>query len=272
MDIRCIAVDMDGTLLNSKRICTERTRKALKAAHDKGIFVTLATGRIYGQAVTFMKEMGFTAPIISSNGAVVRNDDTVYHIDLLPTEHLAWAQKVAREMDTNYFFFGDNYIYYQKDNQAHALFKKWGMETLLPDGSKLLVGYDTHEEVLAAVDGHGVKALIYEADLEKNARIRAALAENTSIRVVNSEPTNLDVGNPWVNKGIGVGPLAKALGILPQQIMGVGDGENDYELLKESGFAVAMGNSVPILKEIADYVAPSNDEDGLAVAIEKFVL
>lgn len=272
-NIKCIALDMDFTLLNSRRECTPRTVAALRSAYDMGVTVTLATGRVYGQAVMWMRDMGFNAPMITSNGAVVRDRDTVYYKDILAADALEYTQRVAESFNTNYFFFGDKYVYFQKDNKGEHIISKWGgKEVLTDDGTPLMHPYDTHEELLAAAKGHTVKTLIFEEDLEKNALIKAELAKFKGLRVVNSEPTNLDISNPWIHKGIAVPELARALNIEVSEIMAAGDGENDKELIREAGFGVAMGNAVPSVKAVADYVADHVDNDGLARAIEEFVL
>ncbi len=264
---KLIALDMDGTLLREDKTISEKTKEAIKQAKDKGVKVVLASGRPIEGLQKYLKELdliGDEQYVVSYNGAVVQNTGTkevINHITLQGSD-LKDLYKVSQELNVN----------------IHAFSNKGCITPKMTKYSELegtMNGIDVHvidyNEVTA--DEPIIKMMLVDEPeiLEKViAQLPKALYEKYTI--VRSAPFFLEFLNIAVNKGEGVKALAEKLGIKQEEVICIGDAGNDEHMIRYAGLGVAMENGFDELKAIADYITGTNEEDGVAQVIEKFIL
>ena len=258
--IKMIGLDLDGTLLNTKKELTENTRRVLREAIDAGILVLMATGRPYTGIPAELRNFPGIHYALTSNGARVLDTDhnKLLIEQLLPMESAKKALRIFEKYDTL------SEIYF--DGQGYADPNMWNYvrttRIAVPDIQDVIIKENRSMDK--------VQALF--ADMEERAAAWKELSELKELELVGSLSYNIEINAAGVNKGTALVALGEMLGIPRESIMACGDGDNDVHLLREVGFGVAMANAQPQVKEAADYITASNDEDGVARAIEKFAL
>ena len=265
---KLIALDMDGTLLTSEKKISENTKKALKEAEAKGVKVVLASGRPLSGITKFLEELDLLKSedhTLSFNGGIVINNKTqnIITSTLLKGSDLKDIYKIANELDVN----------------IHAFSVREGLIT--PKMSQ----YTQHE-----CDINGIEATIKdfneiedEEDIVKVMMIDPQEKLDEAIKklpkylydkysVFKSAPFFLEFTNKEVDKGKGLKKLGEYLGIKQEEIIACGDAGNDLSMIKYAGLGVAMKNATDDVKEAADYITLSNDEDGIVHVVNKFIL
>lgn len=273
MSIKLVVTDLDGTLLTSDKKVSPRAMRAIEAMREKGVYFTIATGRNTASAAGIIRQFQIQAPVIVGNGAFVHDPDgkKFYHKELMPEKDIQTVMDVTREMDTSFYAFDEELIYCPR-TRATEESVRWFAIAKNPILQKSFRWFDTYEQVMEAVSGRTAKLLIIEGDLEKNARVRAEVERRVKVMIVNSEPEKLDISNYGVSKGRAIRQVAEILGLKKEEVLALGDGENDAEMMENAGIGVAMKNAVDAVKNAADFVTLDNDADGFAYAIERFVL
>ncbi len=272
-DIRLIALDLDGTVFTTDKRITDRTLAAVKAALDAGIVVMTASGRqLAGLPKSLLAVPGMRYAMTSNGGAVVdiRTGEAVYK-DLLPYEQACQVARVLAGADAmaEYYHEGKSYA-------DRAGFEKTLRSDLMPAWFKDYVKIsripvdDFTERVLSG-QCHIEKFLISFEDMEERERVRKALLVIPHLTIASGNDFNIEVNSETGTKGHTLTAFAAALGISPGQIMAFGDSENDLTMLRAAGHAVAMANAIPEAKAVADEVTLSNDEDGVALVIERLL-
>lgn len=268
-----IGLDLDGTLLTDKKEITARTRRALERAIEKGVTVLVATGRPWMGVPEELRNFPGMRYALTSNGARIINtyDSSVIEEHLLSAGLAKKALEICGKYDTlqEVYFDGQGYAPAEKMARVECYHKNPNMweymrKTRIPveDIFRLV------EEENRSLDK--VQALF--ADMEERSAAWRELEKLEGFELVGSLKYNIEINAAGVNKGTGLLNLGKLLDISREEIMAFGDGDNDTVMLREVGFGVAMGNAEEMVKEAADYVTLTNEEDGVAYAIEKFVL
>lgn len=271
--IKMIGLDLDGTLLTSDKRLTPYTRAVLEKALEQGVVVLVSTGRPISAIPKEILEIPGMKYAVTSNGARVLDIETqeVLHESMISMETAEQLLDILNDYDAIQEVFIDGISYARSKELEHAY--------------DYFLNPSMAEYVLTTrVQVEDVKAVLHE----KQARVdkvhgmfrsaedtQAALEELKKIPgvvIASSIGNNLEMNKEGTDKGKGLLKLGESLGIKKEEIMACGDGMNDLEMLKAVGFGVAMANGEPQVKEIADYIAEPNDEDGVAKAIEKFVL
>ena len=274
--IKMIGLDLDGTLLNTKKELTDHTRRALTEAIDAGILVLMATGRPFTGIPEELRTFPGIHYALTSNGARVLDTDhnKILIEQLLPLESARKALHIFEKYDTlsEIYFDGQGYADAAKlDNvgKYHHDPNMWNYvrttRIAVPD----------IRDVIAKENRSMDKVQALFADMEERAAAWKELKELSELKeleLVGSLSYNIEINAAGVNKGTALVALGEMLGIPRESIMACGDGDNDVHLLQEVGFGVAMANAQPQVKEAADHITASNDEDGVARAIEKFAL
>ncbi len=267
--IRLIALDLDGTLLDSQKYLSPGNRRALLKCIQKGIEVVPCTGRIWSGVPDFIREFPGIRYAITVNGAVVED---IYEKKILDERKLNWQQTVEiLELAGHFQTMYDVYIDGSGWGEARFMerMEDYGISPVIRKMIK-----ETRRVVPNVIEEVKMRACSVEkinyffGDLQERQRAREALLLRGDVLVSSSFPNNLEINAPGAAKGEALLRLAKKLGIEPQQTMGFGDGENDLTLIQKAGIGVAMGNAVESLKEEANYVTSTNDEDGVAAALE----
>ncbi|MDQ0207150.1 Cof-type HAD-IIB family hydrolase [Alkalicoccobacillus murimartini] len=241
-EIKLVALDIDGTLLDSKHELSEENMKAIAEAQAQGVYVVLSTGRSLMTCSEYAKTLNLGSYLVTVNGSeiwdtegklVERNkleSHLVQKMWDLSNEHgtHAWATAVG-EVWRN-----------EMPEDIHAT--EW-----------LKFGFDVQDDVIR----HAI-----QKELESHAELE----------ISNSSPTNLEINAAGINKARGLEKVCGYLGLTMDQVMSVGDSLNDLAMIKEAGIGVAMGNAQDFVKDHADWITLTNDEAGVASAIRKWVL
>ncbi|MBS5955929.1 MAG: HAD family phosphatase [Clostridiales bacterium] len=272
MDIKLIALDLDGTLLNSKKQLSKENRKALTECIVNGILVVPCTGRTADGIPSEIKDIDGIRYAIATNGAVIHDlkENTV-----LDTRMLTWEK--AMEL----LKFVDNYpVMYDPYIEGRGITEPKFFENLsdycLTDALQDLVKKtrDLHPSIIDYVRNIRKpveKINLFFPDMEGRARLRAELNKQADILVTSSIPNNLEINALGASKGEAIHRLADLLGIDRAQTMAIGDGENDFTMIRMAGVGVAMKNASEELQAEANYVTETNDDDGVAAAIYRLV-
>lgn len=273
MDIRLIALDLDGTLLDSRKCLSQRNYAVLQECMRRGIEIVPCTGRIWQGVPDSVRLMPGIHYAITINGAVVEQVETGEILDerKFPLETALEILELAKSFDTMYDAYAGGLAFGEARFMDHM--DRYGIPSQLQ--SMVRSTRQVVPDVMAKVRELNCpveKINYFFGDLEERMRARKALEQREDLVISASFPYNLELNTPGATKGEAIQRLAKHLGLSGEQTMGFGDGENDVTTMTMSGFGIAMSNGMEVVKQAADYITLSNDEDGVAVAIEKFVL
>jgi hypothetical protein len=264
---------MDGTLLNSNGKISDRNIKAVKLAHEKGVKVTICTGRVYTSAAYYGDLIGVKVPIIALNGAYIKEKDRdeVIYKSVLGKEKCNKILNILKKYDIYPHFNAPDIIFTEKIIYSSEGYSKQNEE--LPEKWKIKIQVSKDWDSIFEKYGDSIiKCIAIDDDLEKIKAAKKELKQHDEFEVVSSSSNNIEIMCKGVSKGRAVEVLAGFYGIKREEIMCIGDNENDISMIKYAGLGVAMGNAEETLKNIADFITDNNDEDGVAKAIEKFIL
>jgi Cof subfamily protein (haloacid dehalogenase superfamily) len=288
MPIRLLALDLDGTLLNSHGELSERNLKAIAAARASGVRVALVTGRRFRDARPLALQLGLDVPIISHNGALTKHARTLetVAVTLLPLEAAREVLRIGRADGADALVSDDPhgagvlvYDHLNDDNQALAKYIAW---------ARRIHGDEADEAVrrVAALEDYLDHAPVHIAFSGNIARMRnlderLRVELNDRVKVLSTiypklDFALLDVLHPEVSKGVGVKAAADELRVTREEVMAIGDNFNDLEMLQYAGTSVLMGNAEDSLRELLPesagyHTTTTNNEDGVALAIEKYI-
>jgi 5-amino-6-(5-phospho-D-ribitylamino)uracil phosphatase len=283
--IRLIALDLDGTLLTSRGVVSERNRRALEAAREQGARVALVTGRRFRDARPLALELGLDVPLISHNGALTKHARTLENVAvfLLPLDAAHDVLRIGRAHEMDAMVSDDPhgkgllvYDHIRDDNQPLARYIAWSRRIHGDEAEEAirrvpsLSDYLDHAPVHISFSGTvgQMQALGQKLKREMEGRVKVF-----STIYPKQDFALLDILHPSVSKGTGVAATAAEYGLTSDEVMAVGDNFNDLEMLHYAGTAVVMGNADAALRDTDGFhTTATNDEDGVALAIEQFVL
>lgn len=258
------AFDLDGTLLNNSFQISDRNREAIRKLVEKGITVVLVSGRMNATILPFSRKLGLEAPIISYNGALVKHSKTseVYHHLPVPGNLAMRVIDLASQWNLHLNVCLDDSVYVAQKTVWSQLYDSRTGATSIPVG-------DLHQ-----FDGQAPTKLqtITDPGLTNPWLEKFKSEFGNQLYITKTMPEYIEFMHPEVSKGKALSALAKRFGISKERIVAFGDSYNDETMFKASGFSIAMGNAVQLLKDCADYISSSNDEDGVAEAIDKLLI
>lgn len=275
MGIRLIATDLDGTLLDDKKRVPERNMLALQECTARGIVIVPATGRTVRGIPDMIRELPGVRYVITTNGAVVADLEENCIIDScrLPMEKaveiMELAENSSDEIMYDAYIDGDGFTMERFLSNVRYYVKTEGMEELVRKTRQVVP--DTIQYVkdqAKEVD----KINFFFVDMDAKERMRELLKAVEGILVTSSIPNNLEINAFGADKGGALLRLASYLNMEPAETMAFGDGENDLSMMEKAGVGIAMENGEKSVKKAADYVTLTNEEAGVAAAIEKFIL
>lgn len=273
-DIKMIGLDLDGTLLNTEKKLTDHTRNILGRAIERGVTVLPATGRpLTGIPNDIMTFPGIRYAV-TANGARIVDlvGNKVLFEKLVPYE----TGKKILEICSQYDALLE--VYYNGAGYADET-KLQKIQEYVPKAPMAYYIESTRRPVRSVVELFKEKRLptdkvqaIFRTEEDCKKAWKKIEKEVPDIEITGALSNNIEVNVKGVNKGKGLLMLGELLGIRREQIMACGDGSNDIAMLKEAGLGVAMENAMEPVKDAADVLTLSNDSDGVAAAIEKYVL
>ena len=257
---KMIILDCDGTLLNSKKELTDKTIKSIKRVIKCGTSVIIASARPYYRLKAYINALGLDNQytIAFNGGAVIDNStDTVVYSKTFKSFEVEDIVKRAYEYNTEFFLYSANAIYSSFNDEKY---KKKN-----PD-----VNFHVIKDGFTVSD-YNIYKIAYVNAPEKTVRLRSDLPREflTKYEASSSVPQFIEFVPKGVNKAEAIDKVCELLKINKNEIIAFGDQENDIPLLEYSGYAVAMGNAPDIVKNIADEVTLKNDEDGVALTLDK---
>lgn len=275
MAYKLVCIDVDGTLLNRRGAISKRTRDVLVKAHELGVHIVVSTGRMYTDAEYYSNLIGVRSPVIASNGAFIKDKDSkkVIYKDVFGSELSLELLAVFRKHQINPYFCTPQKFYY-----GTILFKLFylGSKILGKRSNKLDLEYvfswKQWQKVLHKEHDNIVKSEIIYREPALIQGLKNELLQLPQIEIVDSSKYNIEITRKGVSKGKAVEILAAFYGLKREEILVIGDSINDLSMIEFAGIGIAMGNALDIVKERADYITDSNDNEGVAKAINKFIL
>jgi Cof subfamily protein (haloacid dehalogenase superfamily) len=270
MAIKLITSDLDGTLLNSKKVVSERDRAAIMAAESMGIMVTLASGRSSPEAWAFARMAGIShSPVISNNGPRVQAPDgTTIAEECLEPELVREVMRRWNTLGISYVLYNNDTMFYSVKPLDYDKYPEYGARM----GAHIQCDFD-RDRMMGEGAEHAHKLVYYDDDTEMYNRAVAMLTDLKDILELNSSSrNNIEVMHKGVDKGWAVRQLQKYYGLKREEIMAFGDADNDRQMLLNSGWPVVMSNGTDEMKAIARIIAPDCDSSGVGQIIEEYVL
>ena len=272
-DIRIIALDLDGTLLDSDKNLSEANRAALAAAAAKGILVVPTTGRFFGMMPPAVRDLPFVRYAITVNGEQVydRETDTAIVREELPLAQALEIMRFLDGFDVIYDCYQDNW-----GRMTRAMQEKAEEYAQCPHYVKMIrefrKPYPDLKEYLAEQGRDVQKIMLFARDPAVRDRILADIQTHfDDLAVSTSTFNNLEINTATAHKGRAIERFAAHFGWTLANCMAFGDGLNDLSMVKMAGTGVAMANAAPEVLAAADYVTLSNDADGVAAALRHFL-
>ncbi|MEH7391859.1 HAD family hydrolase [Bacillus sp. JJ1503] len=257
MNVRAIFIDMDGTLLKASNSISSRNKEAINRLINQGVKVFLATGRHYDITVPYHKEIGLQTPMICLNGAAIHDAESGRIIQMKTVRlNEERFHNLTAESPCNVIIHTANGIYYKESNKEIDYWAKVGQIPPLYIGDLRQVNY---QDVLKYSVRTGAPCPELSALFKKEAEV---IDWNDGFELV----------APNVSKWSAIKSLLTEFRMSPSEVVAIGDGPNDIEMLRHAGTGVAMGNACEKVKAAADFITGHHENDGLAEFIERNLL
>ncbi|MBQ1234434.1 MAG: HAD family phosphatase [Oscillospiraceae bacterium] len=263
MNYRLMAVDMDGTLLNSENQITPVTEAAIKQAMEKGLKFTLCTGRPLQGVLRYVEQLQLDCPIITYNGAMIVHSGSgeVLFSQNMDSDEARRVWDIADKAGMAVFVWSAGELFARAPGEKVAFYEEItktkakeivDFEELVQRGVTKLLWYDEPKSLDGWVDD-----------------LKGAGFEKTTF--TKSRAYFLEFFSAYTSKAVAMEKLGEYYGIDKSEMIAVGDQTNDLPMIEYAGLGVAMGNAVDAVKAVAGYITDTNENDGVAKVIEKFI-
>ena len=264
MKYKLLALDIDGTLLNDRRELTDRTVMAIKRAIDSGVYVTLCTGRPIQGVKWLVERLGIITPVITYNGAEIvdpATNEVLFKTQLLPEDAVKIAEW-GKDRGVTLIVWSQGELYGYPMNERVDFYKQIAL---------------TEPKEVTDIKGlaeEGITKIIWFDEIDRINQLKTQLNKSDfeSVTYVTSNPKFLEFFNSEVSKRISMERLAEILGVSREETVAIGDGYNDVPMLEGAGLSIAMGNAPDDIKALCVAVTDDNNNDGVAKAIERYIL
>lgn len=261
--IKMVATDIDGTILKWSFEYSDEVKKCIKKLKANGVKVVLVTGRMHCAALGIAKELGIDTPIVSYQGGMIKEfskcDDVLFRNDMdseKAVEIIDWAH----ENNVHINLYMDDVLYVEEDS-----------ETIRKYTDARFIDYHVCKfDKLKIKNVNKILAIDFQNPERVTGWVNDLSKMYPDLYIIKSTPYFCEIAAKNATKGRAVEFLQKKWGLKKEEILAIGDQDNDIELLKAGGIAVAMGNATETLKACADYITDTVDNDGWAKAVEKF--
>jgi len=266
LTIRLVAIDLDDTLLRDDWTISPRVIQAIQKAQAQGVKITIATGRMTISARPYAEQLGLDVPMITYHGAMIQqvlSRDILFRCVIPSTLATEIVEDVAR--------LGVHAQIYLKDRVITPELNDWSDEYARIASVRI---EEADLSILLSQEPEGVEKILLMGEESALDQLAPLLRQRYGemVHITKSKPCFLEITHSSVNKGVALAALAERLGIDQSEVMAIGDSFNDLEMINYAGFGVAMGNARQEIQDRADYVTATNEEDGVAEAIERYVL
>lgn len=243
MAYKLIALDMDGTLLDDNLQISDQNIMWIRKAMENGVTVILSTGRGHINAIDYADQLNLNTPMITVNGSEIwETPRKLLHRTLLSSEHVERLYELSTKHETVWFWaYSTNGILFNRDNW-HEM-------------SKPIHNYEW------------LKFGFYSEDLDLLHAIHSDIEAWDCLEITNSSIFNIELNAKGVSKASALHQLCQHINITMDQVIAMGDSLNDIKAIEQVGMGVAMENAQPLVKQKANYITSSNNEDGVAKAI-----
>lgn len=268
---KLLAFDYDGTAAVGGQPPTDRVRQAVSAARDHGAILVLATGRPYASAADYAQTLDLDAPVICFQGAMVREicgGKRLLFLEPAPADAMCEILALADERGLELNLYSEERMYVVDRGRPASFYERWfGVEM------EFVKSYPEMCDVFAAMGRPPLKGLFIGAP-ETNGAFRDELSQRFAGRLaaVRSHDMFVEVHSTQASKGHGLRFLAQYYGVSQAETIAVGDSGNDCSMIEWAGLGVAVANASPDVLSVADVIAPSVTDDGLADVIERYIL
>ena len=262
--ISLVLADVDGTLLTAEKVLTPRALAAVRALHTADIGFAITSGRPPRGMAMLVEPLALRTPIASFNGGIFVNPDmTIMEQHVLPTDVAGCALEIILHHGMDVWVYAGNDWLIRDINAPHVKREQWSVKFAptvvasfeqIPANAVKIVGVSDDHDLVARCEGDAQAAL------------------GAAASAARSQPYYLDVTHPNANKGTVVTTLSKLLSVPVSEIATIGDMPNDVLMFRNSGLSIAMGNASPDVQAQAILVTSSNEDEGFAKAIERFIL
>ncbi|MBU8772483.1 HAD family hydrolase [Cytobacillus oceanisediminis] len=281
--IKCIASDMDGTLLTATQKITPENIEAIKTAQEKGVEVVIATGRSYFEASFVLDEAGISCPIICANGAEVRAaDGKVVSFNPLDKDLAKKAVYILVQNNVYFEVYTNQGTYTIDEDRGVSIivdiFLSGNPEADIDEVTKaaeerftkgLVRKVNSYDELFNSDEHQIYKLLAFSFEPDFLVSAKEDLLKLEGMAVSSSGDENLELTSVNAQKGIALEAFVKEKGISLLETMAIGDNYNDLSMFKRAGRSVAMGNADDIIKAQCDVVTSANEDSGVAKAIRE---
>jgi len=263
--VKLLLADVDGTLVTSQKELTPRAIEAVHKLHDAGVLFTVTSGRPPRGMAMLIEPLDIKLPIAAFNGGVMVNPDmSVIEQRVLPEDLVVPVSDTMQSFDLDVWLYSGADWYVPKADGPHVARESWTVKfdpKIMKDGVKGLT--QNVAKLVGVSDDHDAVQRAY-------AEVHDKFGDH--VAAAPSQPYYLDVTHPQANKGEVAKYLAAKYGLKPEEIATIGDMPNDVLMFAHSGLSIAMGQASSEVKRAARRVTTSNDDEGFANAVEKFIL
>ena len=260
--IKMIATDIDGTILSGELgYFTPNVKECITNLSNLGIKVVLVTGRMHSSAINLAKELGITTPLVSYQGGLIKDDAKVYYKKVLDPIKAKKIINWAKENNIHINLYMDDVLFVENDND---IIKKYA------DVQRISYRVCDFKD-LKIENVNKILAIDYLDADKVTGWLNYLTEEFPELYIVKSTPHFCEISNAEAKKSSAVEFLCKYWNIKKEEVLTIGDQNNDIELLKTGGIKIAMGNGTPELKKYADFITDTVNNDGFVKAVEKFI-
>lgn len=267
---KLISLDMDNTTLNTEHKISKRTKTALCKAHEKGVKIIINTGRTYQEVESYIEQLDFVDYIVTSNGSVLfdKTSNEFHKINELNKKYVDFCHEIC-SCDKDKLMLlvaGESLCYSDKIYEYSEWKPKFENFVGIKIGMKDNLLENLNDSYIAKAVVIGDRNLLEKVKMEMDIKFKGELELKYSLDCA------LEILSPEMDKSEGVKWVMNKFGIYQNETIAIGDGENDIGMIRHAELGIAMANACDSLKKVADYITLSNSEDGVAHAVEKFVL
>lgn len=272
MRYKLFVTDMDGTLLNSNKDITRENKTAINKLIENGVEVLLASGRHTAMLKEYPKRLGINTPVVGCNGGIISNLKTgeIHYISEMKIDSVVKSIEIANKLDLDFWIYEKDNIYYSSETDRIRMLSA-NNKSVSEDEIVPLKKYNGISEIIEA-SGKILKVLfILIGHQDVRETLYQELSKISDIEFCQSSDVFIDVMNKGTTKGRAVQMYAEKKGIKREEVITIGDNDNDISMLEYAGLGIAMGNAEESAKRASKYITRDCDSNGFGEAVDKIL-